>query len=108
EAAEYLLLQSEPTGQRLASRIMDAGGSRNTDGLVTEIAGMIDECLEGVRRVSEMTRGLGVIQQLPPPAQQTTFDARELLQAPVVTQAVVNRPVLFRGSAARPLVAAKS
>lgn len=107
EAAEYLLLQGEPTGQRIASRIMDAGGGRNTDGLVTEIAGMIDECLEGVRRVSEMARTLGHL-QLPPPRQATSFEVSELLRAPTVTEAVVHRPVVFRNTSAKSLVAAKS
>jgi hypothetical protein len=106
EAAEYLLVQGEPTGQRLASRIMQAGAGRNTDGLVMEIAGMIDECLEGVRRVSEMAHALRV-QQLPPARPATAFDASELLRAPSVTQAVVHRPVVFRNSSIQPLVAAK-
>jgi hypothetical protein len=107
EAAEYLLHQGEPTGQRLASRIMDAGGVRNADGLVTEIAAMIDECLDGVRRVSEMARGLNAAFHLPPAAPQSTFDATDMMRAPVVTSAAVNRPVLFQLQFAPALVAAR-
>jgi GAF domain-containing protein len=108
EAAEYLLLQGEPTGHRLASRIMEAGGGRDADGLVTEIAGMIDECLEGVRRVAEMARGLGAARHLPPPAPRAAFDAGDLLRAPAVTRAVLGRPVLIQGQSTQPFVASQS
>lgn len=107
EAAEYLLQQGEPTGQRLAARIFDAGGARNTDGLVTEIAGMIDECLEGVRRVSEMARGLGG-QSLPPPRPMTSFDVADALRAPLVAASVVHRSVIFRNTSVQQMVASRS
>lgn len=106
EAAEYLLLQGEPTGQRLASRIMATAGGRDADGLVTEIAVMIDECLEGVRRVAEMTRFLGIGHAIPSPTPRVPLNAAELLGAPAVMGAVVRRPVVVTGSSSKPLVAA--
>jgi len=58
-AAEFLVDQAEPTGQRLAKRVLgDAGNVERTDRMVTEVACAIDECLSGVRRIADLVRTL--------------------------------------------------
>jgi hypothetical protein len=58
-AAEFLVDQAEPTGQRLARRVLgDAGNVERTDRIVTEVACAIDECLSGVRRIADLVRML--------------------------------------------------
>jgi signal transduction histidine kinase/AmiR/NasT family two-component response regulator len=58
-AAEFLVEQAEPTGQRLAKRVLgDAGNVERTDRMVTEVACAIDECLSGVQRIADLVRTL--------------------------------------------------
>jgi hypothetical protein len=58
-AAEFLVEQAEPTGQRLSRRVLgDAAKVERTDRMVTEVACAIDECLSGVRRIADLVRTL--------------------------------------------------
>jgi hypothetical protein len=58
-AAEFLVEQAEPTGQRLSRRVLgDAAKVERTDRMVTEVACAIDECLSGVRRIADLIRTL--------------------------------------------------
>jgi GAF domain-containing protein len=66
-AAEFLVEQAEPTGQRLSRRVLgDAAKVERTDRMVTEVACAIDECLSGVRRIADLVRTLQDAERLEP------------------------------------------
>ncbi len=90
ETAEYLRASAgSETATTLARRLETASGDGESERLVSDIAEVVDDTLEGVRRIADLVRGFG---ELAAPAQDASLEVVDLGDAARAAASAFERP----------------
>jgi DNA-binding response OmpR family regulator len=96
-AATYLRSQSSAAAQEHALALSTVGGGEErTESLIREIAEVIDETLEGVKRIAELVAGFAWIAEPKGQASPEQVDVNEVIQECVNTLALPNKQTGYR------------